>query len=121
MGQSVKEVVSSDPLKKPGYCPRGQNRNVTVPTISISLVWQHSSHEVRQGQNFCAGCVLPLELGQLVSHFLYRKTCEEGSVACCPWTLVSHDYNLLYFLPLLLLFLKLINEHTDSLIYPNIF
>lgn len=69
VGQSVKEVVSSDPLMKPGYCPRGQNRNVTVPTISISLVWQHSSHEVRQGQNLCAGCVLALELGQLVSHF----------------------------------------------------
>lgn len=65
------EVVSSVPLKEPGYCPKGQNRNVTE--LDLANNRHHTSHEVSQGQNLCGCCVLALDLGQLVSHFLYGK------------------------------------------------
>lgn len=117
VGWSVTEKeVSSVPLEEPGHCPSSRTWNVTECDLvnkNISLLWQQGSYEVSQGQNLCSRCVLAFELGQLLSHFVYGNAVKRRLLpyvypATC--AVFGHQLpmviSLLYFLSLLLLFLK---------------
>lgn len=90
------EVVSSVPLKEPGYCPRGQNRNLTELDLANNrhqfVVATHQSWSQPRAESLWLLCPGPWP-GTAGFTFSVWKTCEEESVACslpCPWTLVSH-------------------------------
>lgn len=119
VGRCVMEVVNSVPLEEPGFCPRDQDRNVTERDLANNkhqfVVATHHSWSQPRAESLWWLCPGPWT-GTAGFTFSVWKSCEEESVACClpcPCTSVSHDSNLLYFLSLLLLFLKLNNKQFD--------
>lgn len=95
-GWPVMEVVSSVPLKEPGYCPRSQNRNVAELDLANNrhqfVVATHQSWGQPRAESLLLLCPGPWP-GTAVFTFSVWETCEGESVACClscPQTLVSH-------------------------------
>lgn len=86
VGQSVMEVVNSVPLEEPGFCPRGQDRDVTERDLANNkhqfVVATHQSGGQPRAESLWWLCPGPWT-GTAGFTFSVWKSCEEESVACC--------------------------------------